>query len=132
MPVECDTESLFGIGKPDRLCDSFRFRLPEVLMQIQTPHPHSFLQGAGRTTFSPRPSTASNEWLGFRNYSVLAAGLWRSETLSYFALAASRASGSGRLLRGWWARSSRGFVTMPSVSSEICRRWSGLRFAIGS
>src|SRR2546425_4316009 len=81
----CDTESLFGIGKPDRLCDSFRFRLPEVLMQIQTPHPHSFLQGAGRTTFSPRPSTASNEWLGFRNYSVLASGLCRSETLSYFA-----------------------------------------------
>src|SRR3989442_9407420 len=84
-PSVCDTESLFGIGKPDRLCDSFRFRLPEVLMQIQTPHPHSFLQGAGRTTFSPRPSTASNEWLGFRNYSVLASGLCRSEALSYFA-----------------------------------------------
>src|SRR5437870_7446255 len=65
-PSVCDTESLFGIGKPDRLCDSFRFRLPEVLMQIQTPHPHNFLQGAGRTTFSPRPSTASNEWLVFR------------------------------------------------------------------
>src|SRR5438093_12016823 len=84
-PSVCDTESLFGIGKPDPLCDSFRFRLLEVLMQIQTPHPHSFLQGAGRTTFSPRPSTASNEWLGFRNYSVLPSGLCRSETLSYFA-----------------------------------------------
>lgn len=54
-----DTERLFGIREPDRLYDSLRFRLPEVLKQTQslTPHPY---KGAGRITFSPRPSSLTS------------------------------------------------------------------------
>ena len=44
-----DTERLFGIREPDRLYDSFRFRLPEVPMQTQSLTRHSpSIQGAGR------------------------------------------------------------------------------------
>src|SRR5439155_23680381 len=49
-----DTESLFGIRKPD-LYDSFRFRLPKILMPDSKSSPTPSYR-AERTT-SPRPAS---------------------------------------------------------------------------
>src|SRR5438309_11796688 len=66
------------------------------------------------------------------NYSGVVSGFGCSEIFSYLVLARSRASVNGMRIWGLWSRTSRWPLTMPSISSEICRSSSRLSLTIVS
>ena len=65
-------------------------------------------------------------------YGSVVSGVGSSETVSYLVLARSRASVNGMRIWGLWSRTSRWPLTMPSISSEICRSSSRLSLTIVS